>query len=134
MKNYLLISTLLLTFSIAIAPSAMAQKDSTTVNDVFGVIDTFLPGISSEFRTAYERFLTKEQQRANWFTQSKFQNYQNFDVQYRLKAFKKLREKYKYAEKQEWQSLGPHEISGRVLSLAIGQGMTHAVPLIVWLI
>ena len=119
MKNYLLISTLLLTFSFSIAPSAVAQKDTTNVDAVLDVLDTFLPGISNEFRTAYERFLTKEQQRANWFTQSKFQNYQNFDVQYRIKAFKKLIEKYKYAEKQEWQSLGPHEISGRVLSLAI---------------
>lgn len=68
----------------------------------------------------YDVYQSKELLRSQWYTQNRFGDYKSFNAQYRIQAFKVLHNTKLRAERErKWESLGPHNISGRLLSMAV---------------
>ncbi|MFK7846956.1 MAG: WD40/YVTN/BNR-like repeat-containing protein [Rhodothermales bacterium] len=78
------------------------------------------PAPTQENTDPIHQYLNKEQQRAQWHQYERGSNFSNFDTQYRLKAFQQIQaDSASRIITREWKSLGPHDISGRIISAAI---------------
>ncbi len=78
------------------------------------------PVLVQEITDPIVQYLNKEQERAQWHQYERSSHFSSFDTQYRLKAFRQIQaDSASRIIARDWKSLGPHDISGRIISIAL---------------